>query len=81
MRQRQPHPRALPTVCYACGIIRLSIAIGGIPMKDNNKVKPEKRTDTVVLNEIRDVMNQWATSTHKWRSSHATVKISKILEQ
>ena len=45
------------------------------------KVKPVKRTDTIVLNEIRTVMKAWKGSPHKWRSSHATVKINNILER
>lgn len=50
-------------------------------MEDTNKVKPGKRTDTVILNEIRKVMAAWKNNSHKWRSSNAVVKINSILER
>ena len=49
-------------------------------MTPQQTVKPEKRTDTVVLNEIRAVMNDWNSSAHKWRSANAIGKINGILE-
>lgn len=49
-------------------------------MTPQQTVKPEKRTDTVILNEIRAVMKDWNSSAHKWGSSNAVVKISSILE-
>ena len=45
------------------------------------KVKPVKRTDTVILNEVRAVMKAWKGNPHKWRSSNAVVKINSILER
>lgn len=45
------------------------------------QVKNEKRTDTVILDEIRQVMQGWKASQHKWRSSNAVVKINSILER
>jgi len=48
---------------------------------NSNTVKPVKRTDTVILNEVRAVMKNWEKSAHKWRSSNAVVKINSILNR
>jgi len=50
-------------------------------MPQKNNVKPSKRTDTVILNEIRAVMKSWEKSAHKWRSSNAIVKVNSILKR
>jgi len=36
--------------------------------------------DTEMLQQIRAVWKAWDRSTHKWRSSHAMVKINKLFE-
>jgi hypothetical protein len=39
----------------------------------------EKRTDTVILADVREVWATWKVNRHKWRSSNAMVTISEIL--
>ena len=38
------------------------------------------RTDKTTLKEIKDVWQDWKDDRHRWRSSHAMVKISTILK-
>jgi hypothetical protein len=51
-----------------------------VPCKEQGQTNSEVITmeDADKLKQIEDVLKTWNSSTHKWRSSHAMVKINTI---